>query len=84
MFEFDEDRAIKINADRYSWQWIPDRWEGDAPTGIRKTKHPDRRTEEEKAASHKRWALTEEEIEENKEKDKKFLQFLSENPERIW
>jgi len=84
MFEFDEDRAIKINADRYSWQWIPDRWEGDAPTGIRKTKHPDRRTEEEKAASHKRWALTEEEIEERKEKYKKFLQFLNENPERIW
>jgi hypothetical protein len=84
MFEFDEDRAIKINVDRYSWQWIPDRWEGDAPTGNRKTVHPDNRTEEEKAASHKRWALTEEEIEERKEYYKKFMQFLNENSERIW
>ena len=84
MFEFDEDRAIKINADRYSWQWIPDRWEGDAPTGIRKTKHPDNRTEEEKAASHKRWALTEEERAKNDTHYQQFLQYRKKYPEEIW
>ena len=79
-----DDRLQNKDQDRYSWQWIPDRWEGDAPTGNRKTVHPDNRTAEEKAASHKRWALTEEEIEERKEYYKKFMQYLSENPERIW
>ena len=84
MSEFEEDRAVQKDVDRYSFQWIPDRWEGDTPTGNRKTKHPDRRTAEEKAASHKRYALTEEERAENKKRDLRFLQNRKNNPEEIW
>ncbi len=75
MFEFDEDRKIQKDVDRYSFQWIPDRWDGDAPSGMHKTKHPDRRTAEEKAASHKRFALTAEERAENEEKDKRWFEY---------
>ena len=72
---FDEDRIQKKDQDRYSHQWIPDRWDGDAPSGMHKTVHPDRRTEEEKAASHKRFALTAEERAENEEKDKRWFEY---------
>ena len=57
---FDEDRAHKIDHDRYSYQWIPDRWPCDNPTGDEKAVHPDKRTEEQKAADLKRWGPSEE------------------------
>ena len=60
MYEFEEDRAHKIDRDRYSYQWIPDRWPSDNPTGDQKTVHPDRRTAEQKAADLKRWGPSEE------------------------
>ena len=47
MVEFEEVRAQKIDRDRYSFQWIPDRWPCDNPTGDQKTVHPDRRTSKE-------------------------------------
>ena len=81
---FEEDRNQKKDVDRYSYQWIPDRWEGDAPSGNSKTKHPDRQTAEEKAASHKRYALTEEERAENDQRYLRFLQHRKKNPEEIW
>ena len=84
MSEFEEDRAVQKDVDRYSWQWIPDRWDGDAPTGNRKTIHPDRQTSEEKAASHKRYALTAEERAENDQRDLRFLEHRKKNPESIW
>ena len=83
MFEFEEDRAVQKDVDRYSFQWIPDRWEGDTPTGNRKTKHPDRRTAEEKAASHKRYALTAEERAENDEKYKLWFEHRK-NAKGLW
>ena len=58
---FEEDRISKKDVDRYSFQWIPDRWQGDTPSGNNTEKKIDSRTAEEKAASHKRWALTDEE-----------------------
>jgi len=80
----DRDRIQNKDRHRYSWQWIPDRWPGDEPSGNNKPSHPDNRTPEEKAESHKRWALTEEEREANKEKYKRFLQYRRENPTEIW
>ena len=83
MSEFEEDRAVQKDVDRYSFQWIPDRWDGDAPTGNRKTIHPDRRTAEEKAASHKRYALTAEERAENDEKYKLWFEHRK-NAKGLW
>ena len=83
MSEFEEDRAVQKDVDRYSFQWIPDRWDGDAPTGNRKTKHPDRQTSEEKAASHKRYALTAEERAENDEKYKLWFEHRK-NAKGLW
>ena len=80
---FDEDRKIQKDVDRYSFQWIPDRWDGDAPSGMHKTKHPDRRTAEEKEASHKRFTLSEEEIAANVEKDKLWFQYRK-NAKNLW
>jgi len=60
MVEFEEDRAQKIDRDRYSFQWIPDRWPCDKPTGDEKTVHPDRRTPEQIAEDDKRWGPSEE------------------------
>ena len=80
---FDEDRKIQKDVDRYSFQWIPDRWDGDAPSGMHKTKHPDRRTAEEKKASHKRFTLSEEEIAANVEKDKLWFQYRK-NAKNLW
>ena len=57
---FDEDRAHKIDRDRYSFQWIPDRWPCDKPTGDEKTVHPDRRTPEQIAEDDKRWGPSKE------------------------
>ena len=59
MYEFEEDRAQKVDRDRYSYQWIPDRWPCDNPTGDEKAVHPDRRTEEQKVADLKRWGPSE-------------------------
>ncbi len=83
MFEFDEDRKIQKDVDRYSFQWIPDRWDGDAPSGMHKTKHPDERTAEEKAASHKRFTLTAEERAANDEKDKRWFEHRK-NAKNLW
>ncbi len=83
MFEFEEDRKIQKDVDRYSFQWIPDRWDGDAPSGMHKTKHPDRRTAEEIAASHKRFALTAEERAANDEKDKRWFEHRK-NAKNLW
>ena len=69
MQRFDEDRIVKKDADRYSHQWIPDRWAGDVPSGNNKAKQIDLRSAKEKKASHKRWALTDEERAAN---DKKY------------
>ena len=80
---FDEDRIQKKDQDRYSHQWIPDRWDGDAPSGMHKTKHPDNRTAEEKAASHKRYALTAEERAANDEKDKRWFEHRK-NAKGLW
>ena len=57
---FDEDRAHKIDRDRYSYQWIPDRWPCDKPTGDDKAVHPDRRTPEQIAEDDKRWGPSKE------------------------
>ena len=60
MYEFEEDRAQKIDRARYSYQWIPDRWPCDKPTGDDKAVHPDRRTPEQIAEDDKRWGPSEE------------------------
>ena len=60
MVEFEEDRAQKIDRDRYSYQWIPDRWPCDKPTGDDKAVHPDRRSAEQKVADLKRWGPSKE------------------------
>ena len=60
MVEFEEDRAQKVDRDRYSYQWIPDRWPSDNPTGDQKTVHPDRRTPEQIAEDDKRWGPSKE------------------------
>ena len=80
---FEEDRLQKKDADRYSHQWIPDRWSSDCPSGNSKTEHPDRQTEEEKAASHKRFALTAEERAENDEKYTRYFEYRK-NAKGLW
>ena len=83
MSHFDEDRIVKKDADRYSHQWIPDRWPSDAPSGNNKPKGHDERTKEEKAASHKRWALTDKERAANYEKDKLWFKHRK-NAKGLW
>jgi|TARA_R110000824_G_scaffold368878_1_gene558284 hypothetical protein len=80
---FDEDRLKKKDADRYSHLWVPDRWAGDCPSGNNKAKQFDLRSAEEKAESHKRWALTEEERAENDEKYKLWFQHRK-NAKGLW
>ena len=74
MHLFDEDRNQKKDVDRYTHQWIPDRWAGDVPSGNNKAQQIDTQTAEEKAASHKRWALTDEERAANDEKYKRWFE----------
>ena len=83
MQRFDEDRIVKKDADRYSHQWIPDRWAGDCPSGNNKEKQIDLRSAEEKAASHKRWALTAEERAANEVKDKLWFEHRR-NAKGLW
>ena len=80
---FDEDRLQKKDLDRYSFQWIPDRWQGDTPSGNKTQKKVDLRTAEEKAASHKRWALTDEERAANVEKYKLWIKHRK-NAKGLW
>ena len=75
MLLFDEDRKQKKDVDRYSHQWIPDRWSGDVPSGNNKEKQIDLRSAEEKAESKKRWALTDEERAANDEKYKRYSEY---------
>ena len=72
---FEEDRITKKDVDRYSHQWIPDRWSGDCPSGNNKAKQIDMRSAEEKAESKKRWALTVEERAKNAEKYKRWFEY---------
>tara|TARA_R110000803_G_scaffold31400_1_gene70050 strand:+ start:414 stop:665 length:252 start_codon:yes stop_codon:yes gene_type:complete len=80
---FDEERLQKKDADRYTHQWIPDRWAGDCPSGNNKPKQIDLRSDEEKAASHKRWALTDEERAANEKKDKLWFEHRK-NAKGLW
>tara|TARA_R110000772_G_scaffold576_1_gene2013 strand:+ start:767 stop:1018 length:252 start_codon:yes stop_codon:yes gene_type:complete len=80
---FEEDRISKKDVDRYSFQWIPDRWVGDTPSGNNKAKQIDLRTDEEKAESHKRWALTDEERAANVEKYKLWFEHRK-NAKGLW
>ena len=80
---FEEDRKQKKDVDRYSHQWIPDRWSGDVPSGNNKAIQIDLRTAEEKAASHKRWALTDEERAANEKKDKLWFEHRK-NAKGLW
>ena len=80
---FEEDRKQKKDVDRYSHQWIPDRWSGDVPSGNNKAIQIDLRTAEEKAASHKRWALTDEERAANEKKDKLWFEHRK-NAKSLW
>ncbi len=80
---FEEDRISKKDVDRYSFQWIPDRWQGDTPSGNNTEKKIDSRTAEEKAASHKRWALTDEERAANVEKYKLWFEHRK-NAKGLW
>ena len=80
---FEEDRITKKDVDRYSYQWIPDRWQGDTPSGNNTEKKIDLRTAEEKAASHKKWALTDEERAANVEKYKLWFEHRK-NANGLW
>ena len=80
---FDKDRLRKKDADRYSHQWIPDRWAGDVPSGNNKEKQIDLRSAEEKAESKKRWALTDEERAANDEKYKLWFEHRK-NAKSLW
>ena len=83
MQRFDEDRLQKKDANRYSHQWIPDRWAGDCPSGNNKAKKIDLRSDEEKAESKKRWALTDEERAANEKKDKLWFEHRK-NAKGLW
>ena len=80
---FEEDRKQKKDVDRYSHQWIPDRWSGDVPSGNNKAIQIDLRSAEEKAASHKRWALTDEERAANDEKYNRYFEYRK-NAKGLW
>ena len=80
---YEEDRLKKKDVDRYSHQWIPDRWSGDVPSGNNKEKQIDLRSAEEKAESHKRWALSAEEVAENLIKYNKWFE-IRKNAKGLW